>query len=142
MIVRSSDGTAVQVPERHVSPTVRLFVSSCGALGVWQLGWVAEESDRLSVVLPLPWAVSFWLGAWSLVAITGVAAGISGRDLPTRVALVVVAVVELQGMVALVADDRPMGWQFWQFGQAAVIVVIALGLVAAPLRTPPDRLHE
>lgn len=142
MIVRASDGTAVQVPERRVSPTVRLFVAACGALGVWQLGWVAEESDRLSVVLPIPWSVSFWLVAWSVVAVTGSAAGISGRDLPTRVALVVVAVVQLQGMVALIADDRPMGTQFWQFGQAATIAVTALGLVAAPLRTPPDRLHE
>lgn len=142
MIVRASDGTAVQVPERHVSPTVRLFVAACGVLGVWQLGWVSEESDRLSVVLPLPWSVSFWLVAWSLVAVTGIAAGISGRDLPTRVALVVVAVVEIQGVAALIADDRPMGHQFWQFGQAAVIAVTALGLVAAPLRTPPDRLHE
>lgn len=142
MIVRASDGTAVQVPERRVSPSVRLFVAACGALGVWQLGWVAEQSVRLATVLPFPWSVSFWIGAWSLVAISGIAAGISGRDLPTRVALVVIAVVELQGMVVLVADDRPMGQQFWPAGQAAVIAVTALGLVAAPLRTPPDRLHE
>lgn len=142
MIVRASDGTAVQVPERRVSPTVRLFVAACGALGVWQLGWVSEQSDRLATVLPAPWSVSFWIGAWSVVAITGIAAGISGRDLPTRVALVVIAVVEIQGLAALVADDRPIGTQFWPAGQAAVIAVTALGLVAAPLRTPPDRLHE
>lgn len=124
-------------PERHVAPSARVFTGCCAALAAWQIGWIADQAERIDLILPAPWSVTFWLTAWSVVLATSAVATATGRDLQTRVALAVVAVVSGMGIVTAIMDGAPMGHQFWQVGQACVLVGTSFGLLVAPLRTIP-----
>lgn len=57
------------------------------------------------------------------------------------VAVVLVAALSAASLLAVVADTRPLGTQFWPVGEAVVNIVVALALLNSPLR-PPVKLHD
>ncbi len=126
-------------PERPVSSPARVFVAAVAVLAGWQVYWIADQTDRLTTVLPSPWSVSFWLAAWTIVACTNTLAAFTARDIHVRVALVAFAAVEAVGVVATLMDQAPMGRQFWPVGQAVAFVACCFGMLAAPLRSPKAR---
>ena len=121
-------------PEPPIAPTVRAFIGACAALGMWQTGWLADQANRIEPLLPAPWTITFWLDAWAVVAVTCAYATLTGRDRHARVGLIAIATVSGAGILTTMADGRPMGTQFWQVGQAAVILATSFALLAAPLR--------
>lgn len=76
---------------RPVGHTVRVFCAAAAGLGLWQVGWIADQSSRLGEFLPAPWSPTFWIAAWSFVAVAGAVAAVTGADVATRVALVALA---------------------------------------------------
>ena len=58
---------------RPVGYTVRVFCAAATVLGLWQVGWIADQSSRLGERLPAPWSPTFWIAAWSLVAVNALA---------------------------------------------------------------------
>lgn len=120
----------------RVSTPARVTVAAVTVLAAWQLGWLADQSSRIAAqaTLPMPWSVPFWLAAWTATLAVSAVAAISGRDLPTRVALGIFAVVEMQGIAVAVASPISIGRNFWAVGQAAVLVAVSLAMLAAPLR--------
>lgn len=127
----------------RVSTSVRIIVGAYTAYAVWMAFWVADQSERLATILPAGWTVAFWLAAWVTMAGIGTWAAISGKDCPVRVALVLVAALSAASLLAVVADTRPLGTQFWPVGEAVVNIVVALALLNSPLRPPVNlRDHE
>lgn len=124
---------------RPVGHTVRVFCAAAAGLGLWQVGWIADQSSRLGEFLPAPWSPTFWIAAWSFVAVAGAVAAVTGADVATRVALVALATTSGLGIVTALALDLSMGHQFWQVGQAALIVVVCFALLVSPLRD--DTVH-
>ena len=125
------------VPTRKVSSATRLTLAAVCALAAWQIAWIAEQADRLATVIPPPWSVAFWIGAWTLVLATSAVAAITGHDRCTRAALGVLAVVQVMGIA--IADGVPMGRQFWQVGSAGLICGWCAAMLASPLRSVPTR---
>ena len=102
-------------PARCPAPPATLAAVS--ALAAWQIGWLADQADRLGRHPP-PWTVTFWIAAWTLVLATSAAAAITGHDRCTCAAIGVLAVVQVMGIATSIADGVPMGRQFWQVGSA------------------------
>ena len=109
----------------RVSTSVRIIVAAYTAYAVWMAFWVADQSERLATILPAGWTVAFWLAAWVTMAGIGTWAAISGKDCPVRVALVLVAALSAASLLAVVADTRPLGTQFWPVGEAVVNIAVA-----------------
>lgn len=65
---------------RPVGHTVRVFCAAAAGLGLWQVGWIADQSSRLGEFLPAPWSPTFWIAAWSFVAVAGAVAAVTGAD--------------------------------------------------------------
>ena len=128
-----------QVPTRTVSSSTRLSLACAAVLAAWQIGWLADQADRLAAVIPPPWTVTFWIAAWTLVLATSAAAAITGHDRCTRAAIGVLAVVQVMGIATSIADGVPMGRQFWQVGSAALICMWCAAMLASPLRSVPTR---
>lgn len=122
----------------HVSRTVRRIAAAYGALAVWMACWVAHEAERLDKVLPAPWTVTFWLVAWVGLAGLCAWAAISGRDRPTRVALVAVATVSAMEVLVIVADRQPISRESWMLGESVLNIGVVFALLASPLRSPPE----
>lgn len=125
-------------PPRPVAVHARLTLAAAAVFGVWQLGWLADQADRIDALLHTPWTVSGWLAAWAAVTLTSAVAAISGRDLPARIAFGVLLVVEGAGILVALSADRPNGEQFWSIGQAGLIVAVCAVMLSSPLRTLPD----
>jgi len=113
------------VPTRKVSSATRATLAAVSALAAWQIGWLADQADRLA--------------AWTLVLATSAAAAITGHDRCTRAAIGVLAVVQVMGIATSIADGVPMGRQFWQVGSAALICMWCAAMLASPLRSVPTR---
>ena len=122
------------VPTRKVSSATRATLAAVSALAAWQIGWLADQADRLAAVIPPP-----WIAAWTLVLATSAAAAITGHDRCTRAAIGVLAVVQVMGIATSIADGVPMGRQFWQVGSAALICGWCAAMLASPLRSVPTR---
>ena len=58
--------------------------------------------------------------------------GYQRQGLPCPVALVLVAALSAASLLAVVADTRPLGAQFWPVGEAVVNIAIALALLSSP----------
>lgn len=120
---------------RRVSPQIRALTVAIAAFAAWQFAWVSDQASRLADVLPEPWTVTGWLVTWAAVMVVAATAAICGKDLPTRITLGVLAVVEVAGLGVAEAAKRPTGEQFWAIGQDLLIVAVCLILLTAPLRS-------
>ena len=127
------------VPTRKVSSATRATLAAVSALAAWQTAWMAEQADRLAAVIPPPWTVGFWLGAWTLVLSTSAVAAITGHDRTARIAFGILAVVQVMGIATSIADGVPMGRQFWQVSSAGLICGWCFAMLASPLRSVPTR---
>ena len=96
-----------------------------------------RRSNDPACVTADPWTVTGWLVTWATVMVVAATAAICGKDLPTRITLGVLAVVEVAGVGVAEAAQRPTGEQFWAIGQALLVVAVCVILLTSPLRSVP-----
>jgi len=125
-----------------VSTYVRATLGVFTALSVWQCACLLVEHDRIEELLPSVMDVDGWIAVWTLVAIACAIAVGTGKDFPSRMAFGAMATASVMGAVTVVADQKPMGVQFWTFGMAVVLAVLCFVMLLSPLRIPPKGLDE
>lgn len=125
-----------------MSPSIRVYCGACAGLGVWMIGWLAEEYVRIEGLLPQPMSVQFWQVTWAIVFLACLAAAACGRDLIVRLALGSVAVASGMGIVTAISSQTPMGEQAWAVGQAVVLLSSSLGFLLSPMRSSTRWPHD
>lgn len=121
----------------RVAVWARAVTAAVAVFAVWQLVWLADQAERVHMVLPTPWTVTSWLVAWAAVLVAAVVATASGIDLAVRITCGLLLVVEGAGILVAIGVDRSIGTQFWAVGQAGLIMAVMAALLVSPLRSIP-----
>ena len=129
---------------RHVANWVRWITGAIVAYSAWMIGWIAGTSTWLDTLLPVPWSVAMWLATWGVIAGLALVATVTGCDRPTRLTLGALLAAEVAAIATAIAVPVPARTQFFEIGEAGLIVVICGALLASSLRPlpPPPPEHE
>ena len=130
---------------RHVAVWVRWITGAIVAYSAWMIGWIAGTSTWLDTLLPVPWSVAMWLIIWGVIAGLALTATITGCDRPTRLTLGALLAAEVAGIATAISVPLPIRTQFFELGEAGLIIVTCGALLSSslrPLPPPPPPEHE
>lgn len=124
--------------KRVVNPYVRIVLAVYVAFALWQVYWLAKAQLEVEAIIPAVQSVWHWVVAWLAVAVTGVVAAATGRDLPARLAFGAMSVVSVCGAATILLSGWPMSGQFYAFGEAVVLAAASMVMLLSPLRRVPS----
>jgi hypothetical protein len=128
----------LHLPRHRVAPWVRWITATTVAYAAWMIAWISATSTWLEALLPVPWSVAGWLTTWGIIAALALTATITGRETWTRATLVALFAAEVAGIATAIAVPVAVRTQFFELGEAGLIIVTCGALLTSPLRPIPD----
>ena len=128
----------LHLPRHRVAPWVRWITAATVAYAAWMIAWIAGTSAWLEALMPVPWSVAGWLATWGIISALALTATITGRETWVRATLVALFAAEVASIATAIAVPVPVRTQFFELGEAGLIVVTCGALLTSPLKPIPD----
>jgi hypothetical protein len=103
---------------------------------LWMEGWLFWVAEQVEGSIPAWQSVSLWTALWAIVLAASVAAAVTGRDMPARIAFGAMAMVST-GAAVTIGMSHSMSTRFYAFGMAVVWAGASFVLLLAPLQRVP-----